>query len=324
MDPTTVLWIGGAIILFLVAIGVMISISSQRSAEEERLGEYVDLDESPYDKKSNRSIPVTDWLTKKVEKSSYGDNLAKELSQADIKFKPGEYIAFIVISGVILAILAYVVSGLSLVFGVVGAILGAMLPRMYVRSQQKKRLIKFSEQLGDMLNLMVNGIRAGYSTLQAMEAVSRELPPPISDEFHRVVQEVQLGVTMETALDNLLRRIPSDDLDLVITAINVQREVGGNLAEILDTISHTIRERVRIKGEIRVLTAQMSFSGKLLAVLPVGVFVVLYFVNRAYIMTLLAPESNAAFPCGYAALALSGLLIIIGYFVMTKMSQIEV
>lgn len=324
MDPTTVLWIGGAIILFLVAIGVMISISSQRSAEEERLGEYVDLDESPYDKKSNRSIPVTDWLTKKVEKSSYGDNLAKELAQADIKFKPGEYIAFIVISGVILAILAYVVSGMSLVFGVVGAILGAMLPRMYVRSQQKKRLIKFSDQLGDMLNLMVNGIRAGYSTLQAMEAVSRELPPPISDEFHRVVQEVQLGVTMETALDNLLRRIPSDDLDLVITAINVQREVGGNLAEILDTISHTIRERVRIKGEIRVLTSQMSFSGKLLAVLPVGVFVVLYFVNRAYIMTLLAPESNAAFPCGYAAIAASGLLIVIGYFVMNKMAQIEV
>lgn len=324
MDPTTVLWIGGAIILFLVAVGVMISISSQRSAEEERLGEYVDLDESPYDKKSNRSIPVTDWLTKKVEKSSYGDNLAKELAQADIKFKPGEYIAFIVISGVILAILAYVVSGMSLVFGVVGAILGAMLPRMYVRSQQKKRLIKFSEQLGDMLNLMVNGIRAGYSTLQAMEAVSRELPPPISDEFHRVVQEVQLGVTMETALDNLLRRIPSDDLDLVITAINVQREVGGNLAEILDTISHTIRERVRIKGEIRVLTSQMSFSGKLLAVLPIGVFVVLYFVNRAYIMTLLAPESNAAFPCGYAAIAASGLLIVIGYFVMNKMAQIEV
>ena len=224
----------------------------------------------------------------------------------------------------ILAVLAYVVSGQSLIFGVVGAILGAMLPRMYVRSQQKKRLIKFSEQLGDMLNLMVNGIRAGYSTLQAMEAVSRELPPPISDEFHRVVQEVQLGVTMETALDNLLRRIPSDDLDLVITAINVQREVGGNLAEILDTISHTIRERVRIKGEIRVLTSQMSFSGKLLAILPVGVFVVLYFVNRAYIMTLVAPESNAAFPCGYAAIGASGLLIVIGYFVMNKMAQIEV
>src|SRR5690606_32712742 len=108
----------------------------------------------------------------------------------------------------------------------------------------------FNDQLADMLNLMVNGLRAGYSTMQAMEAVSREMPAPISDEFRRVVQEMQLGISMEVALDNLLRRIPSDDLDLVITAINVQREVGGNLAEIMDTISYTIRERVRVKGEI--------------------------------------------------------------------------
>ena len=135
--------------------------------------------------------------------------------------------------------------------------------------QQAKRLVKFNDQLADMLNLMVNGLRAGYSTMQAMEAVSKELPAPICDEFRRVVQEMQLGIPMETSLDNLLRRIPSDDLDLVITAINVQREVGGNLAEILDTISYTIRERVRIKGEIRVLTSQVMYSGRLLSMLPV-------------------------------------------------------
>ncbi len=324
MNPTTVLWIGGAILLILVAIGVVISISSKRSAEEERLGEYVDLDETPYEAKSSRSSVMTDWLTKSVEKTSFGDRMAKELAQADIKFKPGEYITFMVISGIVCAIFLYAVSGPSILFGLGGAVLGSMLPRIYVKSQQKKRLIKFGDQLGDMLNLMVNGIRAGYSTLQAMEAVSKELPPPICDEFHRVVQEVQLGVPMESALDNLLRRIPSDDLDLVITAINVQREVGGNLAEILDTISHTIRERVRLKGEIRVLTAQMSYSGKLLAVLPVGLFVVLYFLNRTYITTLFTPESNAPLPCGYIATGSALLLITIGYFVMTKMTQIEV
>ena len=130
-----------------------------------------------------------------------------------------------------------------------------------MKRQQTVRLNKFNDQLGDMLNLMVNGLRAGYSTMQAMEAVSRELPAPISDEFHRVVQEMQIGIPMEKALDNLLRRIPSEDLDFVITAINVQREVGGNLSEILDTISFTIRERVRIKGEIRVMTAQVRTSG---------------------------------------------------------------
>jgi hypothetical protein len=119
-----------------------------------------------------------------------------------------------------------------------------------------------------MLNLMVNGLRAGYSTMQAMESISKELPPPVCDEFRRVVQEMQIGIPMETALDNLLRRIPSPDLDFVVTAINVQREVGGNLSEILDSISFTIRERVRIKGEIRVLTSQVRASGTVLSLIP--------------------------------------------------------
>jgi tight adherence protein B len=171
---------------------------------------------------------------------------------------------------------------------------------------------------------MVNGLRAGYSTLQAMESISKELPPPISDEFRRVVQEIQLGVTTEKALENLLRRIPSDDLDLVITAMNVQREVGGNLAEILETISHTIRERVKLKGEIRVLTAQMRISGIFLSLLPIGLMLALYMINREYIMTLFAPENNAPFPCGYTALGAALLLIVSGYLIMQSIAKIDV
>jgi len=194
---------------------------------------------------------------------------------------------------------------------------------MYVNRQKAKRLIRFNDQLGDMLNLMVNGLRAGYSTMQAMEAVSKELPSPISDEFRRVVQEMQLGIPMERALENLLRRIPSDDLDLCITAMNVQREVGGNLAEILDTISYTIRERVRIKGEIRVLTAQTMYSGRFLSLMPVIVVAILYLLNREYMQTFFLPDNNTPFPCGYAALAVGALMIIIGYFVMQKIADIE-
>jgi tight adherence protein B len=207
----------------------------------------------------------------------------------------------------------------------VGAVVGLFLPQFYVKQQQKRRLIKFSDQLADMLNLMVNGLRAGYSTLQAMESVSKELPPPICDEFRRVVQEIQLGITNEKALENLLRRIPSDDLDLVITAMNVQREVGGNLAEILETISHTIRDRVKLKGEIRVLTSQQSYTGSFLSVLPLLVVLVLYVMNRTYIELLWGPESwFQGIPCGYIAMGGAGLLIASGYFVMKKISQIEV
>jgi tight adherence protein B len=198
-------------------------------------------------------------------------------------------------------------------------VIGAFLPGLYVNSQKGKRLVKFNDQLPDMLNLVVNGLRAGYSTMQAMEAVSKELPAPICDEFKRVVQEMQLGIPMEKALENLLRRIPSEDLDFVVTAINVQREVGGNLAEIMDVISYTIRERVRIKGEIRALTAQAIYSGRALAIMPVGLLCILYFLNRTYVMEFF---KNGF--CGWIPLAVAGLLIIFGYFVMTRIANVEV
>jgi tight adherence protein B len=171
-----------------------------------------------------------------------------------------------------------------------------------------------------MLNLMVNGLRAGYSTMQAMEAVSKELPAPISEEFRRVVQEMQIGIPLETALDNLLRRIPSDDLDFVITAINVQREVGGNLSEILDTISFTIRERVRIKGEVRTLTAQVRTSGTVLSFIPFGLTLILWFLNPEYLMSF---NQAGTFCTAIVACVVIGL-VGSGYFVMMRIADIEV
>lgn len=284
MNPTMILWLGGVFILILVGVGIYFTISGQKSEEEERIGDYIEPEIKPTDLKKAAQSPVTDWLTKRVEKSSYGDRIARDLARADLKFKPGEYVALMVISSFATGVLGFFIGQNSMLLGGAGLIFGAFLPGMYVRSQQSKRLIKFNDQLADMLSLMVNSLRAGFSTLQAMEAVSKELPSPICDEFRRVVQEIQLGVTTEQALENLLRRIPSDDLDLVITAMNVQREVGGNLAEILETISHTIRDRVRLKGEIRVLTSQMMYSGKFLSVLPIGLSLLLYLLNKSYIM----------------------------------------
>ena len=191
---------------------------------------------------------------------------------------------------------------------------------MQQKNQQQQRLNRFNDQLSDMLNLMVNGLRAGYSTMQAMEAVSKELPSPISDEFRRVVQEMQIGIPLETALENLLRRIPSPDLDFVVTAINVQREVGGNLSEILDTISFTIRERVRIKGEVRTLTAQVRTSGTVLSFIPFGLTLVLWFLNPTYLMSFsdAGPLCTSIIACVVIGLVGSG------YFVMMRIADIEV
>jgi tight adherence protein B len=166
---------------------------------------------------------------------------------------------------------------------------------------------------------MVNGLRSGYSVLQAMEAVSREMASPISVEFARIVQEVQIGLPLDQAMSNMLRRIKSDDLDLVVTAINVQREVGGNLAEILDVISFTIRERVRIKGEIRTLTAQGRYSGYVISLLPIGLALVLFCVNKPYVERLFTSGW-----CGWAMVVCGLLMIGTGFIAIQKIVAIEV
>lgn len=321
---TLIVIIGGVLVLGLLAVGIYISVNSERSLVEKRLGQYLEGEKTEEDRKADRSV-LTEWVNRRVEKSSMGDRIARQLARADLKFHVGEYFALIVIAVVGLAVIAWLLSGMGLnarggISALVGGLVGAFLPGFYVRSQQGKRLTRFNDQLSDMLNLMVNGLRAGYSTMQAMEAVSKELPTPISDEFRRVVQEMQLGIPMETALDNLYRRIPSDDLDFVITAINVQREVGGNLSEILDVISFTIRERVRIKGEIRVLTSQVRTSGSAMALIPILLTGFLWFLNPEYMSSFF----DKGLWCGIGALGLAAMLIIVGYFIMMKIADIEV
>ncbi len=310
----------GAVVILIIAviIGFVVTSSSEGALVEKRLGRYLEGEQKQ--EKEEQTSYVTEWVNKRVEKSSMGDKIARQLARADLKFKVAEYIALIVIATIGLGFIAYLIGGAHPVSFIVGAVIGFFMPGMYVRRQQKQRLVKFNEQLPDMINLMVNGLRAGYSTMQAMEAVSKELPAPISDEFRRVVQEMQLGIPMERALDHLLRRIPSDDLDFMITAVNVQREVGGNLAEILDTISYTIRERVRIKGEIRVLTAQVRTSGSILSLVPVFLVVVLWFINREYIMSIF----SKGVVVGACILIAAGFLIGLGYFIMMRIANIEV
>jgi tight adherence protein B len=285
MDSTLLLIIGGAIALVILIIGLVITATEQKQLVDERLGRY--LEDAAVAVEKEKGPSFSEQLTGALTRFSWGQNISRQLAQADLKFKVGEYIVLLLLSILGVALLAW----------------------------------SFGEQLADMLNLMVNGLRAGYSTMQALESVSRELPPPISDEFRRVVQEMQLGIPMERALDNLTRRIPSPDLDLVITAMNVQREVGGNLSEILDSISHTIRERVKLKGEIRVLTAQVVYSGRFLSSMPFLLTLALYFLNRSYMMNFFNPDTRIF---GIGMLIGAGLLIIIGYVAMNKIADIQI
>ena len=318
-----VLIVGGGISAVLLVIGIVISIQEEQSVLDDRFSHYVEeeFDEAVEMAKEQKASPLAEWLDRQLEGSNFGDKIAANLAQADLKLRPAEYVAATVIASLGLAFVAWMIGGQSIISALIGAVVGAMGPRAYVRRSQNTRLTTFGNQLPDMLNLVVNGLRAGYSTMQALEAVSRELPPPISDEFRRVVQEMQLGISMEVALSNLLRRIPSDDLDLIITAINVQREVGGNLAEILDTISYTIRERIKIAGEIRVLVSQVMYSGKFLAMLPLILMGLLWFANREYLMTFFEPGNLL---CGGIMLGIAGVMVLAGYIVMTRLADIEI
>jgi tight adherence protein B len=325
MDPTIVLIVGGGLALLFLVLGIVLSFVGGGSVVEERLGRYAETggmvttvsDES--DDRGDRSTALSDFLNNLGEGTDLFASISTNLAQADIKLRPAEYLAARVLAMFGVAVVAFVLSGFIL--AVVGAIVGFFIPPIYVGRAKKGRLKAFDHQLSDMLNLVVNGLRAGFSTLQALEAVSHEMPTPISDEFRRVVQEMQLGIPMEEAMDHLMRRIHSDDLDLVITAINVQREVGGNLAEILDVISFTIRERVRIKGEISALTAQGRATAWVISALPIALVGLLFAVNKPYIMQFFNPETRS---CGIPLISLAGLMIVAGFAITQKIVDIDI
>ena len=319
MNP--IILIVGALAVVILGVGIVLSISGERGTVEKRLERFASTERAVVTEVAGakRGSPLGDAFNRMLAGRSFADRISTQLARADIKLTVGEYLALIVIAIVGAGVIAYLIGGRSIIFAVLGAVGGYFAPSLYVGFAQGQRLNKFNDQLGDTINLLVNGLRSGYSVLQAMEAVGRELPQPVAGEFDRVVKEVQLGLTLEQALQNMLRRVKSDDLDLVVTAINVQREVGGNLAEILEVISHTIRERVRIKGEVRVLTAQGMLTGYVITFLPVALLMILYLVNRPYVELLWTRGI-----CGWAMLIAGGILIVSGFLIIQKIVHIEV
>jgi tight adherence protein B len=310
----------GGLALIMLAAGVVSTLRPNREIAQ-RLEQFAGEAKRPLEIKETRarSSPIGDTLNRALAGRSFAEGLGTQLARADVKLTVGEFLALQVITVVLGAAVGFVLSSGSIVFTLFTAVVGFFVPRFLIGIAQRRRLKAFNDQLGDFLNLMVNGLRAGYSPTQAMEAVASELPPPLSSEVARVVQEMQIGLSMEQALANMLRRVKSDDLDLIVTAMNVQREVGGNLAEILDSISYTIRERVRIKGEISVLTAQGRITMYVIVLLPIAITAFLYLINPDYISRLFTSGI-----CGWAMVVCSGLSITAGYLIIRKIVNIEV
>ena len=312
-------WIAALAVIGLVVMagGFIASRRAGRSLIEERLGIAGTERAARAIDAGDRSSPLGEALDRALVRRGVGADLSTQLARADIKFTVGEFIAAMVILVIAASGLAYLLTrDIIITAGVF--LLAFFIPRMYIGLLRGRRLKAFDSQLGDTINLLVNSLRAGYSIMQAMEAVSREMGAPIATEFGRVVQEQQLGLSMEQSLDNMLRRIPSEDLDMMITAINVQREVGGNLAEVLDSISYTIRERVRIRGEIQALTAQSRWSGYMISLVPIVLAGVVYVINPSF-MSLLFTER-----CGWIMLGVAVVGIVVGYIVISKIVNIDI
>ncbi len=267
-------------------------------------------------KKGRRDIDPFATLSGDVQDKRFSSKVQRDLARADLRLRVAEY--YYIRIGLALGLAAVLLLLRDPLSALVGALLGYFLPRMWVGRRIGSRLNAFNKQLPDTIVLLSNSLRAGSSFLQSIELVSRESPTPMGPEMGRVVREVNLGLSMEEALSNLVRRIKSDDLDLMVTAIGVQQQVGGNLAEILDTIAFTIRERVRIKGEIRTLTAQGRYSGYLVAFLPIAIMITLNLINPEFMQPLFTEL------IGQILLVVGAIMMLIGFFAIQKITDIKV
>ncbi len=260
------------------------------------------------------------WLQRAgywLQQIQHNKRMDLKMQQADWPLLGSEYEVMLGLFGGLCAVitLAATLEPLFALLAFVGGVLaGLLFLNIYIKRRQKA----FTTQLGDMLIMVANALRAGFSFMQAFELIAKEMDAPIGREVQKVVNEVNIGVDVETALDNMQKRVNSPDFELVVTAVVIQRQVGGNLAQILDTISDTINNRVRMRREIMTLTAQGRASGVVLALMPIAVGGIMSVVNPGYLTPLFTE------PLGRMAIVVGIIMEIIGYLVIRRIVDIKV
>ncbi|MBX0327610.1 type II secretion system F family protein [Oscillochloris sp. ZM17-4] len=323
MMPITLVGLG-LLSALILAVVVLVMRGSRTPDVSQRLSEFAGRTDTKQSEPAAKQ--ALERIDSVVSKSKQGGNIARDLARADLKLTVAEFIGVKLISALIGAGIGIYLGRANQAAMFAAALLGAVIfsfaPNFYMGMRAGQRIKSFNNQLGDTITMMANALRGGFSFLQTLDMVAKDAPMPMSAEFRRVVQEVGLGRSTEEALESLLRRMPSEDLDLLITAVNIQMEVGGNLAQILDTIGHTIRERVRIKGEIQTLTAQGRISAWVITGLPVGLAIFITMVNPSYMAPIftigLPPENWCCLP------VVSLAMIVMGFFIIMKIMDIEV
>ena len=316
--------------ILLLAYGVYLQVTRRRTILAERLETYASIEEEAA-RTTDDELQKLGQLPRflhMVFGPGYMARVEENLARADIPMRSAEYLLLrVVLVGVGYLIgryaLGYVHSGLIL------AVFGFIAPIMFVRVHQNRRRAKFVRQLADALMLLTNSLRSGYGFLKGLELVAKEMGDPISKELNRMLREVNLGTTVDDALLNLGRRVNSQDLDIVVGAYLVQKDVGGNLTEIMEKVAETIRERLRIQGDVRVLTTQGKLSGFVVGFMPFVVFLILILSAPDYFATMFGPPIMGHYlgydiPMGVVLLAAAVGWQLIGAYMIFKIVSVKV
>ena len=320
-DPFILLPIAIAIVItgVLAVISLLFSFRSGQDISE-RLETYAYIPESTPRKEGRhlRSRVVRIRLRLNSTLSMFAsEELSMRLASANWPITETEYLLIRIWGAVLGFVLGWMISR-SIFPGIGLAFIAFVIPSIYLNRSINHRRSKFDNQLVDVLVLITGAVRAGYSFLQSLDVVVQEMQPPVSEEFRKVRREVGLGLSLQQALLNLHARMQNEDLYLVITAVNINMQVGGNLAVMLDVVTHTIRERSRLFSELRALTSQQRFSGYILTLLPFIIVAFLFVISPEYISRLFQPGALLCIPIGAL------VLMLLGNITVKMLSKIDV
>ena len=294
----------------------------EKKKYEKRLTKYIDLNvvmQSQKNKEIQRNLEssslkkMSQWMESVFNLTKY----EQLLKQSGVKLSSGELFIGRVMLAIIGIAIAYVLH-LNFIFSIISGVIGFSLPILYVKKKRKKRLQLASNQLGEALGTMANSLRAGFSFMQTLNMVAKEVGEPLGPEFLKALQEINYGVTVEEAFQNMLERLPDKELEIVLNTLIIQRSTGGNLAVLLETMQETIFDRSRVQDEVKTLTAQGKMSAVIITILPIALAIYIKFVNPDYFQLLFSH------PLGWVMVIIGSVSIILGWFFIHKIVQIEV
>ena len=302
--------------VFGLSVPILTSICGQRLSLQKRVASLAQ--ENPH---TIAQIPVhrKKSALQKIfgkENTKIIERLGDELYLAGIALRPEEFVAIWATTGLLIPVTARILKvNLIVVIGLV--VLGSALPVVFVKTAKAKSMKQFDRQLLDALTILCNSLRAGFSFQTAMDNISREMPDPIAREFKRVVRECNMGMSLDDSLERLVQRTANEDLSLIVSAVLIQKQVGGNLAQVLDNISGTIQQRIKLRGDIKVLTSSGTMSGYIIGLLPVVMLLTLMIFNPAYV------EDFFASTIGRAMLGAAVVMEALGFYFVHKVVNIK-